>query len=97
MSGNVTTELTEEDGKTIRLRTMGPGTVVGEVTMYLGGRRTAAMIADSPSILYRLSRRSLAEMEVRDPQVAAALHRMLAALLAERLADSAHTMEALLD
>ena len=97
VSGSLTTEFTEEGGKTIRLRTMGPGTVVGEVTMYLGGARTASVVADSPSILYRLSRKALADMEARDPQVAAALHRMLAALLAERLADSVHTIGALLD
>jgi SulP family sulfate permease len=76
---------------------MGPGTVVGEITMYLGTVRTASVVSEAPSKLYRLTRSSLEEMERRDPQLASAVHRLFARLLADRLSDALRSMDALLD
>jgi CRP-like cAMP-binding protein len=96
-SGRVTAQIVKPDGQTIRLRMMGPGTVVGEITMYLGTVRAASVVSDAPSRLYRLSRSSLEQMEQRDPKLAAAFHQLVAKLLADRLSDALRTMEALLD
>jgi sulfate permease, SulP family len=95
--GVLTAVMGDEDGSAVRLRTMGPGTVVGEVGLYTGGVRTASIITEEPSRLLRLSRRSLEAMERDDPQLAAALHRMFARSLAARLTDTLHTVDALLD
>jgi len=73
------------------------GTTVGEMGMYLGTVRTASVVADRPSKVYRLSRSALKEMERNDPELAAYLHRWMARLLAERLAENNRTIEALLD
>ena len=76
---------------------MRPGTVVGEVSMYLGVPRTATVIIGKPSILYHLSSEALQQMEERDPDLAAALHHFIARLLAERLSDNTRTIQALGD
>ncbi|MGH2696627.1 MAG: SulP family inorganic anion transporter [Actinomycetota bacterium] len=96
-SGRLTVQLESTEGGLMRLRTMGPGTVVGEVTLYLGTPRTASVVAEVPSRLHRLSADALARMERGDPTVAAAVHRMFARLLAERLTDTLNEVEALLD
>jgi sulfate permease, SulP family len=95
-SGRLTATFSGEDGE-IRLRTMEPGTVVGELAFYMGTPRTASVVAESPSTLYRLSRQALHEIEIQDPQLAVTLHRRFATILAERLADNLTTMAALLD
>jgi SulP family sulfate permease len=96
-SGRLTVQLESPEGDRMRLRTVGPGTVIGEVTLYLGTPRTASVVADVPSRLHRLSADSLARMERGDPTIAAAVHRMFARLLAQRLTDTLNEVEALLD
>ncbi len=96
-SGRLTVQFVRPDGDHVRLRTMGPGTVVGEVTLYRGTVRTASVVTDEPSTLYRLTAEQLADMERGEPELAAAVHRLFARLLAERLSDALQTMDALLD
>ena len=96
-SGALTAVLARPDADPIRLRTMAPGVAVGEVGMYLQSPRTASVVADRPSRLHRLSRRSLEDMEARDPELAAELHRAFARLMARRLTDTMETMDLLLD
>ena len=96
-AGLVSAQLELPDGNIMRLRSMRGGTTVGEMGMYLGNARTASVIADRLSIVYRLSKNALKEMEKKDPKVAALLHQWIASLLAERLADNNRTIEALLD
>jgi sulfate permease, SulP family len=96
-SGTLTAVLNRPDGDPIRLRTMAAGVAVGEVGLYLRSERTASVIADTPSRLYRLSRQSLEEMDRRDPELAAEVHRGFARVLARRLTDSLDAMEELLE
>jgi SulP family sulfate permease len=96
-AGFVSAQLELPSGKIMRLRSMRGGTTVGEMGMYLGNMRTASVVANRPSIVYRLSREALKEMERNDPEVAAFLHQWIASLLAERLAENNRTIEALLD
>ena len=96
-AGLISVQLELPDGQIMRLRSMRGGTTVGEMGMYLGNTRTASVVADRGSIVYRLSKNSLKEMEKKDPEVAAFLHQWIASLLAERLADNNRTIEALLD
>jgi len=96
-AGLVSVQLELPDGKSMRLRSMRGGTTVGEMGMYLGNTRTASVVADRTSVVHRLSRNALKEMEKKDPEVAALLHQWIAKLLAERLADNNRMIEALLD
>lgn len=96
-SGLVTAKLEVEPGEFIRLKSMGPGTVVGEIGLYLHNARTATVVASQPTVLYRLSAEALKEMETKDPDLASHLHRWIIMLMGERLADNNRTLEALLN
>jgi SulP family sulfate permease len=84
-SGRVTVQIAGDDGKPIRLRSMQSGTVVGEMGLYLGIRRSASVVADEPCVCYRLTQAGLARMQSQAPGVAAAFHREMARRLADRL------------
>lgn len=95
-AGRLTAVLEQEDGSSVRLRTMGAGTVVGEVAMYLQTARTASVTSDCASVVYRLSLGSIERMQQEDPRLVAAVHRCFAGLLALRLASTLRTVDALL-
>jgi SulP family sulfate permease len=94
-SGQLTAQLEYADRQPVRLETMGSGRVVGEIGFYLGQARTASVIADVPSIVYRLSRETLTRMEQEAPETASALHRVIVHLLSERLTHMIGTVNAL--
>ena len=96
-SGTLTAVVPRPDGEPVRVRTMAPGVAVGEIGMYLRSERTASVVAETPSRLYRLSRRSLEEMDRRDPALAVEVHRAFARLLARRLTDSMEATDVLLE
>ncbi|MBI4728414.1 MAG: SLC26A/SulP transporter family protein [Acidobacteria bacterium] len=87
-SGKVTVQVDVPGKPALRLSTMGPGAVVGEMPLYTGGLRTASVLTDVPSVLYRASLADIARMEGEDPALAAALHRMFARMMAHRLTES---------
>src|SRR5262245_18044962 len=94
--GRLTVEFETEHGERLRLRTVAPGAVLGEVALYTGARRVASVIADEPSVVLRLSREAFERIETEDPQLAAALHRWFARLLALRLSDTLRSVDALM-
>ena len=96
-SGHVTARLEFTDGRTLRLRTMGPGTVVGEISMFLGGTRTASVVTNEPCVVYGLTADRLARLEQADPALALAFHRFMVCLLAERLTNSTGTLRSVLE
>jgi len=81
----------------MRLRSVSPGVIVGEIAMYLRGPRTADVVAETPCVVLRLSRTALERMEAEDPRLAAALHRRLAVALAARASDSLRVFDELRD
>ncbi len=96
-SGRINAILEVEDGNFIRLRSMSGGAVVGEVGLYLKQTRTANIVTQTPSVVYRLSEEALEQMTQNDPDIAAIMHHWMARLLAERLSDNNRTLEALLN
>ena len=96
-SGRLGVETVTPEGTRLRLRTLRPGVVVGEVTLYTGIARTADVVAEVPSVVLRISRGSIERLEAEEPELAAALHRWLATQLAERLSDTMRTLDVLLD
>jgi len=96
-SGRITVRLELGEGKSVRLRTMGSGTTVGEIGCYMGQMRTASVIADQPTRAYRLTAEALHRMEQRDPDLAAALHRYMVSLLADRLSSTASLLRKVLN
>jgi SulP family sulfate permease len=94
--GEVSVYLELEDGRRVRLQRLGLGTAVGELGLYLGTTYTASVIADSPTIAYRLTRTALSEMKENEPELAASFHEFTAFLLSERLSATTRTLEAVL-
>jgi SulP family sulfate permease len=91
-SGQVTARLEIAGGKILRLRTMGPGTVVGEVGLFLGGQRMASVVTDRNCTVYRLSAEALQRMRGEDPALALAFHQFVIHLLAERLTTTSNML-----
>jgi SulP family sulfate permease len=96
-SGRVTARLEFQDGRMLRLRTMGAGTVVGEVGLFLRGTRAASVITDQPCIVYKLTAQTLERMNRENPDLALAFHRYLICLLGERLTSSAALLRGLVE
>ena len=96
-SGRLGVETTTPEGTRLRLRTLRPGVVVGEITLYTEVPRTADVVAEIPSVVLRIGRDEIERLEAEEPELAAALHRWLATTLAERLTDTLGAVDALLD
>jgi sulfate permease, SulP family len=96
-SGRLGVETVTHEGTRLRLRTLRPGVVVGEVTLYTDVPRTADVVAEAPSVVLRIGREEIERLEREQPELAAALHRWLATQLAERLTDTMRTFDVLLD
>jgi sulfate permease, SulP family len=96
-SGRLGVETSTAEGSRIRLRTLRPGVVVGEIALYTGVARTADVVAEVPSVVLRIGRESIERLEAEEPELAATLHRWLATTLAERLTDTRGAVDALLD
>ena len=84
-TGQVTAQVEEAGKPPRRLETMRGGpTVVGDLGFYLGYERGASVVVDEPSVVYRLTRNALEEMEAAHPAAASVLHRAVAILVANR-------------
>ncbi len=95
-SGQVTVQMELEDASTVRLLTMGAGTVVGEMELCLGQERSASVVTERPSVVYRLTAATLERMERESSGVAAAFYKHISRLMAERLVINNRTLRALL-
>jgi sulfate permease, SulP family len=96
-SGRLRVETLTAEGTRMRLRTLRPGVVVGEVAHYTGVPRTADVVTETPAVVLRLSKQTIERIEASQPELAARLHRWLAWTLADRLGDTLRTFDAMLD
>ena len=94
-SGQVTARLENPGQQPVRLETMGGGRTVGELGFFLGIKRTAAVVADQPSVVYCISKEVLGEMEKVHPEEANTFHRIIIQLLGERTVHLIRSVEAL--
>ena len=95
-SGQITVELKTDTEKIIRLKTLGPGTVIGEVSLYLGTKASASVVANSECNVFFLTQENFNKMNLDSPEKAAELHSYIVELLSDRLADSNATIQALM-
>jgi SulP family sulfate permease len=94
-AGELTIEYCTGENQTLRLETSGPGTIVGELGLYLGTPASASVIAAQSSTAYGLSYDNLHRLEMEDPLTAALLHRFLLKRVGQRLQRSLEAMDAL--
>lgn len=95
-AGHLTTRIEISKGKFIRLMTQGGGTMVGEMGLFLRHSRSATVVVDEPSVLYRLTLESYNKMMHDNPDLAFHLHQWIGRVLAVRLAENTQTLEVLL-
>jgi SulP family sulfate permease len=76
----------EIDGKRMRVQTLRPGVMVGELSFILDQPRSASVIADEATTVHRLSREALAKIAAEDAPLAIAVNGWIGRLLTERLA-----------
>jgi SulP family sulfate permease len=95
-SGRITVQLDNGTGEKIRLKSMGPGTVVGEVSLYLGSKASASVNTEMDCRIYFLSKENFRKLNMAAPEKAAALHTYIVQLLSDRLAKSNATIKALM-
>ncbi|MCJ2135637.1 cyclic nucleotide-binding domain-containing protein [Methylobacterium sp. J-026] len=91
--GLVSIEIAVPGRPHMRLRTTTAGTVIGEVALVQGGRRTATAIAESPCRVTGLDRAGLARMERERPDLALYVQRFLILELAGKLTDTNRLLE----
>jgi len=77
-SGRLSVLLPQGTGPAIRVRSMGPGAVVGELASLLDTPRNANVICETTARVYRLSADTIARLERDDRDLAALLWRLLA-------------------
>ena len=94
-AGEITIEYRTGEDQRVRLESSGPGTLVGELGLYLGTPASANVTVAQPGTAYSLSAEDLRRLEREDPLAAALLHRFLLKRVGQRLRSSLETMEAL--
>ena len=95
-SGQITVRLNSGQRSQVRLKTMGPGTIVGEVSLYLESIASASVVTDVECKLKYLSKENFRKINLEAPETASALHMFVIKLLSDRLAESNATIQALI-
>jgi sulfate permease, SulP family len=85
-SGRVSAELPGADGVSTRLRSMGPGSLIGELGLYGGTVRTARVTAEEPAMLYRMSYKRFRELELKHPELTQLFHKHIIRAISRRMA-----------
>lgn len=84
-TGSVAITITDEQGHSTLLRRMAAQTVIGEMGFFRKVPRGAAVIAEQPTVVYRLTRKGFENMQEKDPKAAAAFYRLIVRVLSDRL------------
>lgn len=94
-SGQLTAQLESPGAPPVRLETMQGGRAVGELGFYMGTRRSAAVVADRPSVIYIMPKATLDRLEKDDAEAAYVFHRIIIHVLGERVLHLVRAVDAL--
>ena len=81
----------------MRVATIGPGAIVGEVAFYIDKPRNASVVAELPMTAWRFSRTSLGQLQKEMPDLASRFHEGIAAMMAARLTSTNRLVSFLAD
>lgn len=96
-TGQVSVQLEAADKSTIRLRTFGAGTIVGEITFCLRQSRTASVVTNTPTKVWSLSHADFMRMSDLEPTLSAAFQTYLLSIMAERVGQANRLIRSLTD
>jgi SulP family sulfate permease len=94
--GIVTVQLENPGEKPLRLNTLSSENLVGELGFYLGAKRNASIVSETPIKVYRLTTEAIKSMETNDPEAAAVFHKFVVHVMAEKLSRLMSTVETLM-
>ncbi len=95
-SGRVSVYLDQDGALNMRLRSVVGQTLFGEMGFYRQAPRSASVIADVPTIAYRITRTRLDEMAHADPALCAAFQALIIRVLSDRVKFATDEVEALM-
>ncbi len=84
-SGRVSVLLETPESAPVRVRTLLAGTMVGEISFCLGQQRSASVVTETGTTVWRLNYMALERMTAEAPEIAASFNSYLVRTLAERL------------
>ncbi len=96
-SGNGAVLLESRGDGPVALMDFAPGTILGEVAFYGREARSASALAHTAVVAFKLSRSAMDRIEAEQPLAAAAFHRAVARLLADRLQSANRLIRVLAD
>jgi SulP family sulfate permease len=85
LEGRVGVILEQEDGRALRVRSLGPQTTIGEMGLIARKPRSGTIKAESPSILYELPLAAYERIRRENPMLGQALLAYVTEVMAERL------------
>jgi SulP family sulfate permease len=95
LKGRVGIFVSTEDGREVRVRSLGPHTTIGEMGLMTGRHRSATVRAEVASTLYVLPMDAFREITLQDPTLGQALLRFALETMVERLSFANRTIGAL--
>ena len=96
-SGRFAVVIDNGDGNLLKISTLLPGAVAGEMAFYANRPRSASVVCEEPGIVWRFSRENLKRMQMKEPGIAYHLHERMAVILAERLGGTTRLVQHLAD
>jgi SulP family sulfate permease len=85
VSGSLSVRIRGVGEEALVVRGLEAGSVFGEMALYLGGTRSAAVVAETDAVVRALGVEALGRLERDNPPLATEVHRLLARLLATKL------------
>jgi SulP family sulfate permease len=85
LEGRVGVILEQEDGREVRVRSLGPRTTIGEMGLIAHKPRSGTIKAEAPSVLYELPLESYERIRRENPALGQALLAYITEVMAERL------------
>jgi SulP family sulfate permease len=73
------------DGRTMRVRSLGRHTTIGEMGLITGRPRSATIVAEAESVLFELAAETYTRIKTEDPALSQALLGYIVAVMSERL------------
>ena len=94
VSGVLDAQVHTSDGD-LRVRRMGPGALIGEISWYLQQSTSARVVAVEEASLLHLDTQAMARLGAEDPERSAQLHTEIARILSFRLVDNTRQLRQL--
>ena len=85
LEGRIGIVVDRGDGRTMRLRSLGPHTTIGEMGLITGRPRSATIAAEADSVLYELTGEAYERIKREQPALAQALLGYIVSVMSDRL------------